>query len=197
MKSIEKSYGVNGSYGVNWSDGVNVSYGVNWSDGVNWSCGVNRSDGVNRSYGVINSFGVDKALFLANKKREFTIFGKVVSEQRFNEALGNMSNRLNGWKPEFNNAFQLYIKKGSDWKKVDANEITGTLSDDNVPYEAWKTMPIEAINEIKSWPEFDSEMFMAITGIDCSVNTKKQELIDKANELIAKANELKSQAERI
>jgi hypothetical protein len=139
--------------------------------------------------------GVDCALFLANKQRTFSIFGKIVTESRFNSAKDILLAKLNGWRPEFNNAFQLYVQNGKDWKKVNASEICGTLSDWHKPYDAWKTMPAGAINEVKSWPEFDAEMFKIITGIDVNKDIdKKKELLAKADELIAKANELKAQA---
>ena len=133
---------------------VENSYGVSLSNGVNWSDGVNWSGGVNGSYGVFNSFGVDKALFLANKKRSWSIFGKEVSEDRWNNVMGNLYKKLNGWKPSFNNAKVEY------WNK---------------PYEAWKDMPREAIEYVKSLPEFDAEMFKIITGID--VNNDQVEIV--------------------
>lgn len=134
---------------------------VNGSDGVNGSNGVNRSDGVNWSFGILNSFGVDYALFLANKPRSYTIFGKEVSEERFNNVYSNLIDALNNWKPTFNNIKALYLKNGSDWVKTpieNAEEISKK--------EAWADMPKEAIEYIKSLPEFDADMFTEITGIE-------------------------------
>lgn len=102
---------VNGSDGVNGSNGVNRSDGVNWSAGVNGSDGVNRSAGVNWSFGILNSFGVDYALFLANKPRSYTIFGKEVSEERFNNVYSNLIDALNNWKSTFNNIKAILFKK--------------------------------------------------------------------------------------
>jgi hypothetical protein len=157
---VNRSYGVNRSDGVDGSDGVNRSYGVNGSYGVNESNGVNGSYGVNWSYGILNSYGVDHALFLANKKRSYTIFGKEVEENRFSEVFEKFANKLNGWKPTFNNIKALYIKHGNDWKLTpikNAEEIS--------KQEAWQDMPVEAIEYIKSLPEFDAEMFEEITCI--------------------------------
>ena len=165
--SVNWSNGVNRSDGVNESNGVNGSNGVNWSDGVNESNGVNGSNGVNRSYGVnrsfgiLNSFGVDCALFLANKPRTYTIFGKEVSEKRFNDVYRHLFDTLHGWRPTFNNIKSLYLKSGSDWVKTpikDAEEISKK--------EVWADMPKEAIDYIKSLPEFDADMFAEITGIE-------------------------------
>ncbi len=142
------------------SDGVNRSDGVNESDGVNRSDGVNLSDGVNRSYGILNCYGVDRALFLANKKRTYTIFGVEVDEERFNSVYADLQNHLNGWYPQFTNLNLLYLQSGRDWKKTpipNAEEIQKE--------EAWKDMPVAAISYVKSLPEFDADMFYEITGI--------------------------------
>ena len=164
---VNRSYGVNHSYGVNRSDGVNGSYGVNRSDGVSCSHGVNGSDGVNwsygvnRSYGVLKCCGVDNALFLANKPRTFSIFGKEVTEERFNEVYGRLQRALNGWTPTFNNLRGLYRKFGNDWKLVPIPEAAEISKE-----EAWRDMPKEAIEYVASLPEFDAAMFKEITGIE-------------------------------
>ena len=141
--------------GVSWSNGVNRSFGVNRSDGVN------GSNGVSGSFGILNSYGVDCALFLANKKRVYLIFGKEVSEGRFFEVENNLSGKLGSWKPTFNNIKALYLKNGSDWKLTpikNAEEIARQ--------EAWRDMPREAVEYIASLPEFDADMFFEITCID-------------------------------
>ena len=51
---------------------------------------------------------------------------------------------------------------------MDASKITNTLDDWEDPYEAWKDMPREAIDYVKTLPEFNAEMFKRITGIDVS-----------------------------
>ena len=141
--------------GVNGSDGVNGSFGVNRSNGVN------GSDGVNGSFGILNSYGVDRALFLANKKRVYLIFGKEVSEGRFLEVENNLYEKLGSWRPTFNNIKALYLKNGSDWKLTpikNAEEIS--------KQEAWKDMPREAVKYVASLSEFDADMFFEITCID-------------------------------
>ena len=141
--------------------GVNGSDGVSRSSGVNWSNGVNRSFGVNGSFGILNSYGVDCALFLANKKRVYLIFGKEVSEGRYLEVQNNLYEKLGIWEPNFNNIKALYLKNGSDWKLTpikNAEEIARQ--------EAWRDMPREAVEYIASLPEFDADMFFEITCID-------------------------------
>ena len=89
----------------------------------------------------MNCYGVDNAIFLADKERTYTIFGKNVSEERFDEVWDGLYDRLDGWYPKFNNAFELYKKAGNDWEKVNAFEIISTLDNWEEPYEAWKDMP--------------------------------------------------------
>ena len=158
---VNVSNGVNKSDGVNWSNGVNLSDGVNWSNGVNESYGVNESKGVNLSYGILNSYGVSNALFLANKTQTYTIFGKNVTKEKFNEVWKIFHKKLNGWVPTFNNLKSLYLKSGSSWKLTpipNAEEISKK--------EAWESMPKKAIEYIKTLEEFDKDMFEEITGIE-------------------------------
>ena len=166
---VNMSDGVNGSNGVNTSNGVNRSFGVNMSFGVNRSNGVNLSFGVNRSFGILNSYGVDCALFLANKKRVYLIFGKEVSEGRYLEVKNNLYEKLGIWEPNFNNIKTLYLKNGSDWKLTpikNAEEIARQ--------EAWRDMPREAVEYVASLPEFDADMFFEITCIDLRQPRRKQ-----------------------
>ena len=166
---VNRSSGVNMSDGVNGSNGVNTSNGVNRSFGVNMSDGVNGSFGVNRSFGILNSYGVDCALFLANKKRVYLIFGKEVSEGRYLEVKNNLYEKLGIWEPNFNNIKTLYLKNGSDWKLTpikNAEEIARQ--------EAWRDMPREAVEYVASLPEFDADMFFEITCIDLRQPRRKQ-----------------------
>ena len=116
---------------------------------------------MNESFGILNSYGVDCALFLANKKRVYLIFGKEVSEGRYFEVKNNLYEKLGIWEPNFNNIKALYLKNGSDWKLTpikNAEEIARQ--------EAWRDMPREAVEYIASLPEFDADMFFEITCID-------------------------------
>ena len=164
---VNVSNGINESDGVNESEGINWAYGVNRSYGVNWSYGVNRSHGVNRSYGVNRSHGVSRAIFLEGKKSAPTIFGKEVSEERFEEVLNKIKKLTGSWKPTYTNAFKLYNAEGKTWKNVDATKIEATPES-----EAWLDMPVLALEYIRSLPEFDADIFFAVTGI--KPNQKKE-----------------------
>lgn len=145
------------------------SYGVNESNGVNTSYGVNESYGVNLSFGILNSYGVDNALFLANKKRSYSIFGEKVSQKRFNEVKSALFKKLNGWQPTFNNLTSLYLKSGSEWRLTPI-----TKAEEISKAEAWADMPIEAIDYVKSLPEYNADMFTEITGIKGGEKCKKK-----------------------
>lgn len=158
---VNRSAGVNWSDRVNWSNGVNESAGVNWSNGVNRSVGVNESAGINGSFGVINSYGVDHALFLADKPREYTIFGSKVSKDRFSAVHYTLISKLNGWRPVFNNIEARRLGNSSS-----CGTLTPTQKAENLSkQEAWAGMPKEAIDYVASLPEFDADMFFKITGI--------------------------------
>ena len=158
---VDHSDGVNYSNGVNRSNGVNHSNGVDHSDGVNYSNGVNCSNGVDHSFGILNSSGVSNALFIANKKESYSIFGKEVSEERFEKVRSKLYEFLNGWYPTFNNLKSLYLKYGSEWKLTPIQ-----AAEEIQKKEAWAGMPIKAIKYLMSLEEFDKDMFEEITGID-------------------------------
>jgi len=174
--NVSASNGVNGSDYVNGSNGVNESCSVNESNGVNWSDGVIASNGVNESFGIINSFGVDRAIFLSNKPRQCSIFGKIVTEERFEEVYRNMNKLFNGWLPAFNNGdSRKHVSRGeaayitrymSDFV-YDQNGVSeGETAVDSGKEEAWEDMPKPAIEYITSLPEFDAKIFLDVTGID-------------------------------
>jgi hypothetical protein len=169
---VSESDGVHRSDGVNWSVGVSGSNGVNESDGVSWSNGVSGSDGVSESigvrgsfgvswsFGVIDSYGADNALFLANKPRAHSVFGKDVTQARFDKIKNVLCEKLNGWTPTFNNIEALYLASGSDWKLTPIQNAEELQKE-----ESWRDMPKEAIAYLRSLPEFDAGIFEAVTGI--------------------------------
>lgn len=56
---------------------------------------------------------------------------------------------------------ELYDESGKEWSKTPI-----PLVKEKSKKDAWKDMPIEAINYLKSLPEFDAEIFKEITGIE-------------------------------
>jgi len=63
----------------------------------------------------------------------------------------------------------------------------------------WKDTDEKNRQKILNLPNFDSDIFKEITGIDVSKkeSKKKQKLLDKADELIQKAEELKNEANNL
>ena len=131
------------------------------------------------------SKGVYKAIFAPKKEDKPTIFGVEVSEDRFSEVLSSIYDKQGDWKPRANNAFELYLKAGSEWSKVDASDIK---KKENI----WEGMPQELIDYIRSLPEFNAELFEWHTGIKANNEnaTRKAEILKKIAELKAEADKL-------
>lgn len=84
------------------------------------------------------------------------IFNKPVTVERFNEVW----NKLIEWKPDFTNAQQLKHEFGDDdWVSTPAPEIAGRTAS-----EAYAEMPDNLRKYIEAMPEYDEEIFKAITG---------------------------------
>lgn len=65
------------------------------------------------------------------------------------------------WIAAATNAFDLYDTAFKDWSKIDTSKLTYKQWD-----ESWKDIPTEMLEYIKSLPEFDSDIFKEITGVD-------------------------------
>ena len=88
------------------------------------------------------------------------VFGKKVTKSRFEEVNLALHEKLNGWKPTFNNLHSLYIKYWSEWK------LTPILKAEEISKEdAWASMPKDAVEYVKSLPEFNAKIFEKVTGI--------------------------------
>lgn len=154
------------------------------------SKGVNaeNSNAVNGSKAVINSYGVYKCFFIADEKGvAFKMFSTQVSEERIEEVKNEYKEKLNGWFPKFNNGFELYLQNGNDWKKVNASEICNTLDDWQKPAKAWEGVPVEALDYLKSLPEFDASIFTQITGLEMEETMTGKEVEVKIGDKIYKA----------
>ena len=88
------------------------------------------------------------------------LFNLNIDKERFDEVKENIRKCADGWYPKFTNAFDLYEKE-KKWECVSAPGIEGV--DDKTAY---KDMPEKLIEYFKSLPEFDAEIFTAITGIE-------------------------------
>jgi len=89
------------------------------------------------------------------------IFNTQTTQERARTIIKEYRQKMNGWTPKYNNAFKLYDANGKEWKSVDASQIQEV---DNKT--AWEGMPKDAIDYLKSLPEWDANIFKEITGID-------------------------------
>ena len=159
-------WGGNDIQGGNNIRGGNYIQGGNYIRGGNDIWGGNDIRGGNDIWGATNCYGIDSAIFIANKKRNPTIFGKKITQERFDKVFLKL-NSFN-WYPKFNNAFSLYLKVGSKWEKTPADKIAPITKE-----EAWADMPQEMLEYITSLKEFNAKIFFEITGIKAKKLTYK------------------------
>ena len=122
--------------------------------------------GISYGYGIFNCYYIKKceglahAVMCINESGKYKLFNKNITEERFNEVVNAIDSCRDGWYPKFTNAFDYYEKE-KKWECVPAPRIEGV--DDKTAY---KEMPKKLIEYFKSLPEFDAEIFTAITGIE-------------------------------
>ena len=163
---IHTGYGIRNGYGICNGSGIHTGYGIRGGSGISNSSGIRDGSGIHYSSGIRCGYGVNRAkfcsrcegisrcLFCCGVSGKLMIFNKPVTEDRFEEvwyALGD-------WYPDFTNAEALKEKCGGAWKSTPASLISGRSAK-----EAYAEMP-EALREyIKTMPEYDEELFRAIT----------------------------------
>ena len=139
-----KEYQVNGS-GIRNGYGIRNSYGIRYGYGINASMHCRKCEGISR---CIFCDGLEGAKLM--------IFNKPVTVERFDEVWS----KLNGWKPDFTNAQQLKREFGDDkWANTPVFKITSRKAS-----EVYAEMPRKLREYIKAMPEYDDEIFKAITG---------------------------------
>jgi len=159
VREVELKDVENNIHGGNDIYGGNNIWGGNYIHGGNNIRGGNNIYGGKNIWGGKNCYGVDSAIFVANKKRTPTIFGKKVTQKRFDEVFTKLKSF--NWYPKFTNAFDFYTRVGNYWEKVPANLIKPKTNK-----EAWSDMPPEMLAYIKGLKEFNQEIFKEITEIE-------------------------------
>lgn len=135
----------------------------------------------NRSAGIFCSTETTVRMF--NKETSFK--WDEIDHPHFNEFYlnkwieeSNMTDEVKKADPEF------YVKKGYlkiySWNEAWAN--------------FWRDTDEENRQKVLNLPNFNAQVFKEITGIDVNENSKKQELLSKADELIKQAQELRNKA---
>lgn len=162
---ISDSYGIRNGYGISDSYGISNGFGISNGCGISNGYGIRNSYGISNSYGIFNCYyiknceGLAYAIMCINNTGKYKLFNSDIDKERFDEVKENIRECADGWYPKFTNAFDYY-KKEKKWECVPASRIEGV--DDKAAY---KDMPEKLIEYFKSLPEFDAEIFTAITGM--------------------------------
>ena len=130
------------------------------SEGINRSNGINKSDGINESFGINDSNSINGSLFVSKINPKSLFFNVEISDERMNTIKNKLTELLGSWTPTYNNLTSLYLKSGNDWKSTpikNAKELQKK--------EAWIGMPENAIDFLKSQPEWDAQIFFEVTGM--------------------------------
>lgn len=125
------------------------------------SLGVTSSSGVNNSVYCKKCEGISRCILCYDLEgAKLMLFNKPVTEVRFSEAKNALNTFANEWYPNFTNAEELRAKSdGQKWEATPADRITGRSDT-----EAYADIPAKLKAYIKSLPEFDAEIYKAITG---------------------------------
>lgn len=148
---ISRGSGISGGYGISCGYGISGGYGISYGSGISNGYGINKSMHCNKCEGI------SRCIFCAGLEgAKLMIFNKPVNERRFNEVW----NKLSPWCPDFTNVKELKDKYGDDkWERTPVAEIKVRPAD-----EVYAEMPPHLIEYIKAMPEYDEEIFKAITG---------------------------------
>ena len=151
-----KEYQVNSS-GIRNSSGISNGYGISYGSGINYGYGIRDGYGINSSMHCRKCEGISRCIFCDGLEgAKLMIFNKPVTVERFDEVWS----KLNGWKPDFTNAQQLKREFGDDkWANTPVFKITSREAS-----EVYAEMPRKLREYIKAMPEYDDEIFKAITG---------------------------------
>ena len=151
-----KEYQVNSS-GISDSSAIRDGYGISNGYGIRNGDGIRNGYGINASMHCRKCEGISRCIFCDGLEgAKLMIFNKPVTVERFNEVWS----KLNVWKPDFANAQQLKREFGDDkWANTPIFKITSREAS-----EVYAEMPRKLREYIKAMPEYDDEIFKAITG---------------------------------
>ena len=151
-----KEYQVN-SYAISNGSGISDGYGIRNGYGISNGYGIRNGSGINASRHCRKCEGISRCIFCDGLEgAKLMIFNKPVTVERFDEVWS----KLNGWKPDFTNAQQLKREFGDGkWANTPVFEITSREAS-----EVYAEMPRKLREYIKAMPEYDDEIFKAITG---------------------------------
>lgn len=173
----------------------------NWNSG-DWNSGYGNSGDGNS--GDWNS-GYRNSGYGNSSDRQSGIFNSSEETIRmFNKDSGKTWSEIDH--PHFN---EFYLTKWIPWIEMTAVEkkenpkaettegYIKTYTYKEAWTNFWRDTDEENRKKFLNLPNFDAEIFEEITGINVKENSKKQDLLNKADELIKKAEELKQQANNL
>ena len=166
---ISGGYGIRDGYGISYGYGIRDGSGIRYGYGISGGYGIRDGSGISGGYGIRDGYGINTSMHCHKcegisccifcdglEGAKLMIFNKPVTVERFNEVWG----KLNSWKPDFTNAQQLKREYGDDqWASTPVFKITGREAS-----EVYAEMPRELREYIKAMPEYDDEIYKAITG---------------------------------
>ena len=154
---IHNGYGISDGYAISGGYGISNGYGISDGYGIRNGYGIRDGSGINASMHCRKCKGISRCIFCDGLEgAKLMIFNKPVTVGRF----GEVWSKLNGWKPDFTNAQQLKREFGDDkWANTPVFEITSRKAS-----EVYAEMPRKLREYIKAMPEYDDEIFKAITG---------------------------------
>ena len=177
-----------------WNSGDRNSGNRNSGDGNSgdWNSGDGNSGDRNSGYG--NSTDRETGIFNTTQgkircfNKETDLSWEKINHPYFDEFY------LNKWIPE--------SEMTDEEKKADPNFFVRggylkTYEWEEAWANYWRDCNQEEKDKVLNLPNFDPAIFKEITGIDVGENSKKQELLDKADELIKQANQLKDKAKEL
>jgi hypothetical protein len=177
-----------------WNSGYGNSGDRNSGDrnSGDWNSGYGNSGYRNSGYG--NSTDRETGIFNTTQgkircfNKETDLTWKEINHPDFYEFY------LNKWIPESEmtdeekKADPNFFVRGGYLKTFEWNEAWANY---------WRDCDQEEKDKVLNLPNFDPAIFKEITGIDVGENSKKQELLEKADELIRQAESLKSKAKEL
>lgn len=161
LNEIKEYSKISDDSGIRYSSGINHGYGINNGSGINYGYGIENSYGIYKCKYIKNCKGLSVSVMCLNTSGQNRVFNKKVGKSRFEEINKKIEELRDGWYPRFTNTFDLREENGGLWENVPAPKISDISN-----IEAYKDMPKELIEYFKSLPEFDSEIFKEITGIE-------------------------------
>ena len=153
-ESLSAENGIRNGSGIRDGYGIRNGSGIYNGSGISYGSGISDSSGVYMSKFCSKCDGISRCLFCYGVSGKLMIFNKPVTEERFAEVWG----ALGSWYPDFTNAEALKEKYGGAWKSLPAPLISGRSAK-----EAYAEMPRALSAYIKAMPEYDEDIFRAIT----------------------------------